>query len=242
MGLLNLFKLEKLCIDAYTTVDRGPKADPDSIEVMFNPTSYKRSHAIAYQQARRQSINSPGQPARYGFTSPAELSFTLIFDGTGVDDFGVVSLARKLMGQSVKKYIETLEKVCLNFNGDIHEPNFLTVRWGEFSFPCRLKSLEISYKLFDESGEPIRAEVEIGFIEDKSFEKWAREAGRNSPDLTHVRVVKDGDTLPLLCQEIYGSPVHYLTVARDNGLDNFRDLAPGQRLVFAPLARASGRA
>ena len=241
MGLLNLFKLEKLCIEAYTTVDRGAKASPASIEAMFNPTSYKRSHAIAYQPARRQGINTPGRPARYGFTSPAELAFTLIFDGTGVDVFGVVSLGRMLSGQSVKKDIATLEKVCLDMNGDIHEPNFLTVRWGEFSFDCRLKSLEIGYKLFDESGEPIRAEVEIGFVEDKSAEKLAREAGKNSPDLTHVRIVKDGDTLPLLCQDIYGSPVHYLTVARDNGLDNFRDLQPGQRLVFAPLVRAPGR-
>jgi hypothetical protein len=239
MGLLNLFKLEKLRIEAFTKVDRKSAASPDGIDAMFNPTSYKRSHAIAYRPARRAALNSPGQEASYSFTPPAELSFTLIFDGTGVDDFGVVSIARQLMGQSVKKTIDKLEKVCLNFNGDIHEPNFLTVRWGDFKFDCRLKSLEIAYKLFDESGDPLRAEVSIAFIEDKSFETWARQAGRNSPDLTHVRVVKVGDTLPLLCQEIYGSPVHYLQVARDNGLDNFRDLVPGQRLVFAPLARAT---
>ena len=73
------------------------------------------------------------------------------------------------------------------------------------------------------------------FVEDKSAEKIFREAGKESPDVTHVRLVKSGDTLPLLCLEIYGSSAYYLRVAADNGLDDFRNLVPGQRLYFAPL-------
>ena len=244
MGLLNLFKLEKLTIAAFTKPTRGltEKASPASIEVMFNPTSYKRSYAIYYEPETEQSINSPGKPARYGFTPPGDLEFKLVFDGTGVDAFGVVSLARKLAGRSVTSDIEKLKDVCLKMNGDIHEPNYLKVQWGKtLKFECRLKSLDITYKLFDESGDPIRAEVDIAFIEDKSFEKVAKEANKNSPDLTHIRVVKAGDTLPLLCKEIYGSSVHYLQVARDNGLDDFRNLVPGQRILFAPLATGSVR-
>ena len=72
-------------------------------------------------------------------------------------------------------------------------------------------------------------------VEDKSAAKIAREAAKSSPDLSHVRVVVAGDTLPLLCNDIYGSPQHYLKVAADNGLDDFRQLIPGQRIVFAPL-------
>ena len=243
MGLLNLFKLEKLTISAYTKPTRGltEKADPDGIEVMFNPTSYKRSYRIAYEAATQQANNSPGKPARYGFTPPGELEFKLVFDGTGVDAFGAVSLARQIAGKSVKKDIATLEAVCLQMNGDIHEPNYLKVKWGnDLKFECRLKSLDITYKLFDESGDPIRAEVDIAFVEDKSFEKLAKEANKSSPDLSHIRVVKAGDTLPLLCKEIYGSSGHYLQVARDNGLDDFRNLVPGQRLLFAPLLSGSG--
>ena len=47
--------------------------------------------------------------------------------------------------------------------------------------------------------------------------------------------MKSGDTLPLLCKEIYGSSAHYLRVAADNRLDDFRNLVPGQTLYFAPL-------
>ncbi|HEU6454372.1 MAG TPA: peptidoglycan-binding protein, partial [Roseateles sp.] len=58
-----------------------------------------------------------------------------------------------------------------------------------------------------------------------------------SPDLTHKRVVKAGDRLPLLCNEIYGTPHLYLQVAAANGLDDFRNLAPGTQLFFPPLEK-----
>jgi nucleoid-associated protein YgaU len=58
---------------------------------------------------------------------------------------------------------------------------------------------------------------------------------KSSPDLSHLVTVKAGDTLPLLCCNIYGSSVYYLEVARVNGLAHFRDLAPGMQLLFPPL-------
>lgn len=235
MSLLNLFKLEKLKIEAYTNEKRTAPADPASLEVMFNPTTYKRTHAIAYESARRQAINTPGKPARYAYTPPGEVSFQFVLDGTGVNSFGLTSVIQTLRGRSVKKDIATFEKLCLKMNGSIHQPNFLKIRWGDFEFSGRLKTLDITYKLFDEAGDPIRAELDVVFVEDKSAKTIFREAGKQSPDLTHIRVVKSGDTLPLLCKEIYGSSAYYLRVAADNGLDDFRHLIPGQKLYFAPL-------
>ena len=60
-------------------------------------------------------------------------------------------------------------------------------------------------------------------------------ANRSSPDLSHLVEVRDGDTLPLLCDRIYGDAAYYVDVARFNGLDNFRQLTPGVRLHFPPL-------
>jgi nucleoid-associated protein YgaU len=53
--------------------------------------------------------------------------------------------------------------------------------------------------------------------------------------MTHVRLVKEGDTLPALTREIYGDYRYYLEVARVNQLDDFRSLEPGTRLFFPPL-------
>ena len=52
-----------------------------------------------------------------------------------------------------------------------------------------------------------------------------------------MRVVKAGDTLPALCARIYGDPGWYLAVARFNGLDNFRVLPAGTRIVLPPAER-----
>jgi hypothetical protein len=238
MPLLNLFKLEKLRIEAYKDDIRKTPANPARMEVMFNPTSYKQKHTITYASPGEQGMNMPARPARYGYTPPGDLSFQLVLDGTGVNSIGVAAVGRK----SVKDHIKTFRKLCLDMNGDIHEPNFLIIRWGDAEFHARLKSLDITYKLFDESGDPLRAELDVTFVSDKPAATIAREAGKRSPDLTHVRIVRSGDTLPLLCREIYGSSEYYLRVAVDNDLDDFRELVPGRRLRFAPLPDSAGEA
>jgi nucleoid-associated protein YgaU len=43
-----------------------------------------------------------------------------------------------------------------------------------------------------------------------------------------------------LCKEIYGSSAYYFRVAADNGLDDFRNLIPGQKLNFPPLQSGEG--
>ena len=58
-----------------------------------------------------------------------------------------------------------------------------------------------------------------------------------SPDLTHLRVIKAGDKLPVLCNEIYGDPRLYLRVAQANGIDDFRNILPGMRIFFPPLEK-----
>lgn len=236
MSLLNLFKLEKLRIEAYKDEDRKMPVNPSSMEVMFNPTSYKKTHAIKFSSSKFQAIGSDGKPATYAFTPPGEISFQFIFDGTGVTKVGVGQIASLLRGESVKKDIEKFEQLCLKMNGDIHAPNFLKIIWGNhLSFSCRLRKFDITYKLFDEGGDPLRAELDVTFIDDRSAKAIALEADKKSPDLTHVRTVKSGDTLPLLCKEIYGSSAYYFRVAAENGLDDFRNLIPGQKLNFPPL-------
>ncbi|EXI69454.1 MAG TPA: LysM peptidoglycan-binding domain-containing protein [Candidatus Accumulibacter phosphatis] len=234
MGLGNLFKLEKLRIEAFKDADRNSPADPPGMEVMFNPTSYKRKYEIAFSSP--QAVGSASKPADYSFTPPGELAFQFVFDGTGVAYSGVEHMTRALRGESVKKQIEKFEKLCLDMNSDSHQPNFLRISWGDhLKFDARLRSLDITYKLFDEGGDPLRAEIDASFVDDRTPATIARTADKKSPDLTHIRMVKSGDTLPLLCKEIYGSSAHYLRVAADNGLDDFRCLVPGQTLRFAPL-------
>jgi nucleoid-associated protein YgaU len=75
----------------------------------------------------------------------------------------------------------------------------------------------------------------VTFKEFKEEDLRVAEENNASPDLTHVRVVKDGDSLPLMCYRIYGDARYYMDVARTNGLVNFRSLTPGTKLVFPPF-------
>jgi nucleoid-associated protein YgaU len=107
--------------------------------------------------------------------------------------------------------------------------------WGSLIFFGRMTSMSTQYTLFKASGEPLRAKVDLQFVGTMSKSESQLVANRSSPDLSHVVVVRDGDTLPLLCNRIYGDSSYYPEVAQANGLAGFRELLPGQRLVFPPL-------
>jgi nucleoid-associated protein YgaU len=111
---------------------------------------------------------------------------------------------------------------------------------SEPSFNCRLESVDIKYQAFDRDGAPLHAVLAATFVEQLDPAKRAAADNLSSPDLTHRRVVAEGDTLPLLFRAIYGSPSHYLRVAQVNGLDDFRSLTAGQELIFPPFERAPG--
>ncbi|MCK5703624.1 MAG: LysM peptidoglycan-binding domain-containing protein, partial [Cyclobacteriaceae bacterium] len=61
------------------------------------------------------------------------------------------------------------------------------------------------------------------------------EARLQSPDLTHFKIVKEGETLPLIAKKIYGDSKYYLEIARVNNINNFRRLKTGQQLVLPPI-------
>jgi hypothetical protein len=122
------------------------------------------------------------------------------------------------------------------YNGNIHRPNYLKIGWGKLTIKrCVLKSASIAYKLFKSSGVPLRAVITASFSDNSDDQTRVAMAQDESPDLTHFRVVKAGDSLPSLCTEVYGDPHLYLRVAQANRLDDFRNLVPGMRLRFPPL-------
>lgn len=227
MGL-KVSKIEKLKIDAYK--DEKRQGSPlDSFEAMFNPTEISQRFAITW--GGQQGANANGKRLHFSYSKPSDLNLKLTLDGTNVDVLPSGAAGR----QSVTDRVQAFMKVAYQYDGALHEPRYLRVTWGKLSFDCRLSSVDVSYSLFDRDGTPLRANLSIVLIADASADKLAKEANKQSPDLTHARVVRGGDTLPLLTKEIYGSSERYLDVARYNGLKNFRKLEPGKQILFPPL-------
>lgn len=231
MNPLRLSKLEKLKINAYTSPERTVK--PEKFEVMFNPESYSLTYTNEYSEL--QGINTSGRTAKFSKSIPSDLSLTLLLDGTGVDEFGLMNI----LGKSPNVYAQVKEFLRLTYrmDGNIHEPKFLTITWGELTYKCRLKSVDVKYALFDQSGVPLRAELHAQFFSDVSETERLKEENKNSPDLTHSRIVGAHDLLPLMCERIYGSAKYYIHVARANNLHDFRDLKPGQEIFFPPIEK-----
>lgn len=216
--------LERLVIKAYEEPDYS--GDPvDEFEAYVNPNEITLSYEIEYDGA--QGAGTTNSRMTFKKAKPGDMSLTFFIDGTGAN-------GRKV---DVQEAIEKFQ-VVTGYNGRIHRTSYLKVVWGTLQVKrCVLKSASIAYKLFKPDGIPLRAVITAAFTDNSDDQTRVAMAQDESPDLTHVRIVKAGDTLPALCNRIYGDPWLYLAVAEANGIDDFRDLAPGTRIFFPPLAK-----
>ena len=233
----NPSKLEKLKITAYAKPARN-KVDQlgNAFDAMFNPESYRQTYGIQY--GKKVGINSSETRLDYAYNDQQELAFTLIFDSSPLgEDFGLENIGNPKKDHSVAQRFKEFLDLAYHIDGDLHEPRYLKVNWGDLDFPCRLKSAEITYTSFGRDGKPNRAQVDILLASDRPASDQMKSVQKNSPDLTHTWIVREGDTLPYLCQKIYGSPHYYLQVAAINNLTNFRQLQVGRELVFPPVEK-----
>ena len=156
---LNVFKLEKLKIKAYKSRERSQRDWVGDFEAMFNPETFSRKYAIRY--GRGQGRNSSDQQANYSHNEPSNLELKLVLDGSGVSEMGILQLGPQ---KKVSERIEEFLKLTFLMNGEIHEPNYLTVEWGDLTFSCRLESVDITYTNFERDGTPLRAELDVSLI------------------------------------------------------------------------------
>ncbi len=231
-------ELTKVMIEVYED-DRYSKK-LGQFELPINPEQFSQQFKIVYN--RQQAQGSQHDDPSYTFTRPQELKLDFILDGTGVipDKQHPGKFHRDVVGQLQKFF-----RLTYTMNPATHKPNFLRLLWGDFSFgygkehgfSCTLSDLQVSYTLFASNGTPLRAKLSATFASYTERELRLREENKQSPDLTHLRKVIAGDTLPLMTYRIYDDPSYYLQVAKVNGLVNFRRLATNTDLKFPPLEK-----
>ncbi|MCD0470418.1 LysM peptidoglycan-binding domain-containing protein [Flavobacterium sp. JAS] len=226
-----LGELQKLKVVAYSDAEFNNKIADGQFSTLMNPEKYTYHYKIEADetQATGTSTLSP----KFNKKLPENLELDFVFDRSGVIN-GYASTDDGIIDD-----IEKFKKVILDYNGDQHKPNYLIISWGTLLFKGALTEMDVEFKLFKPDGTPIRAVAKAkfqGFVEDNL--RAARENNK-SPDLTHYRTVKEGDTLPLMSFNIYGDSKYYLEVAKVNNIINFRKLKTGQKLFFPPLQKQS---
>lgn len=192
--------------------------NPEKVSMDWgDPLSKTKSYGVKIASGNNKDVKVVSLPSGMA-------RFDLVFDNTLSN-----------VGEPVHEKVTRLKELCLKVEAEVHATNYIILTWGTFIFKCQLRGLSVNYVLFMPDGTPLRAEVSCTFKGFQDALSRAKEEGLNSPDMTRVVTVKEGDTLPLLCYQHYNSNRHYLKVARINGLASPSYLRPGQRIVFPPL-------
>ena len=210
-------------------------AGEEVIPVQYNPAELQFE-----KQAQFAEINIPGiaAPIQQFVRGQAEvLTLELFFDtsdkGTGVK------------AQSVTKFTDPIFATTL-IQGKYHAPPPVTFSWGaEFpglhlpaaqegqrrgAFKGVVTSCRQSFTFWSRGGIPLRAKLNLTIREYLPLDKQLTQLNLNSPDRTHGHILKQGEALHNVAYLYYERVDEWRRIARDNGVEDPRRLAPGMRL------------
>jgi len=218
--------LVKLKIEAYAEAN-CTGSSLGTINAMFNPETYSRTYNVNYKASTE--IGKSGTTMIFSGIGQNDLELKLIVDGTGIIPIPGAS--------TVDAYITKFKSIAYSYHGTEHRPNYLKLTWGTLTFTGICESINITYNLFNPDGSAMRATMNVKFVETVDYKTKAKQAQKSSPDLTHVRTVKAGDTLALMSYQIYGDSLYYLQVAKANNLSSVSAIRPGDQIFFPPIKK-----
>lgn len=234
-------EVKKLKITAYSKDDFSEASKKGSYEVPFNPTTLNLKLQIdrAETKAMGQSDGTQNQVA----IPSQDFGFEFIVDATGFagsDGLGNISgsgdSSTALQNQKdVPQQIGNILTLVYKYEGDKHQSNYIEISYGAILVKCVLSSIDISYNLFDKSGKPLRARVNVSFKTTGNKALQDIIANKQSPDLTHVRELKQFDRFLTMSNSIYDDNFLYVQVARANNMNRIRENKTGKKIFFPPL-------
>jgi len=238
--------LQKMSIISYS--EKTFRGNEKVFELPVNPESFSKNFKVEYDTKRPPG--KQGTSARFNSTAPEQFKIEFILDGTNaIEGYSYKGVSRKadndksehigkqpfpkkiLVEVQLKNFLDTV----YNMDGDIHRPRFCVITWGAQLFRGVLDSVDVNYSLFHPSGKPLRVKLNANFIEYIDQEEREKVAKQNSPDLTKIRQVEEGDRLDKMVSDLYDDPKFLIQVARANKLTSFRKIKPGIALRFPPI-------
>ncbi|MEE8056654.1 MAG: hypothetical protein V3T17_02280 [Pseudomonadales bacterium] len=214
-------KLEKAII----TVLEGRLASQAPIEVLFNPTEYSLAISNNFQEKSLPGLSSPILQFVNGQANM--LTMDLFFDSwtnTGGND----------VTELTKKVAQTLE-----IDADLHAPPPVEFSWGNLTFKAVVQSLSQRFTMFNSSGQPVRATLNISFKQYQTLSEQLQSPRRNSSDKTKRRIFSASDSLWAIAEQEYGDPKYWRLIARKSRVPNPRAIVPGDVVTLPPLENSN---
>lgn len=219
--------MQTIKISAYTDKDFSQQHG-SALELPMEPEQISFGNSIHYRDDRQ--LGSTGGDIRFEKYGHATLSLKFTIDCTGV-------VEGTLPGDSVYDKVNDLADLLYVNNSDGHSPSYVVVTYGELLFKGRLEKMDTKYQLFSSGGVPLRATVSLVFKRFMTGKEERKKFSKQSPDMSRLVTVKEGETLPYLCHRLYGDSLLVREVARFNELDSFRNIPAGTQLLFPPLKK-----
>jgi Contractile injection system tube protein/LysM domain len=221
--------------------DKLEKRLPD-ITVMFNPESYSISKSVSWSpppssgggsSTTDRKVNAP--TLTFGGGGSRQLTLELFFDVTQSDK----PIETKPDVRQETNQIVDLTRMIRGEQGSAEPPRVCEVSWGQaptnsdFPFQGVITSLTQKFTLFAPDGRPLRANLNLTFLEFLPPEEDQR---KTDPELTS-HIVRRGDTLSRIADKVYSDPTKWRSIATANRLSDPRQLDAliGQRLTIPKL-------
>lgn len=204
------------------------------VKVLFNPTEYSIDRGVSYAE---QQIPGRDLPVLQFVRGEIQtLSLELLLDGTKKREPIENDLEQLRMFTRVDQCMHAPPVCRFEWGGSPENPASanLSSSSGRATpskfFTGVVTALKEKFTLFNEQGRILRARVTLTLKSYSTADVQKRESPPCSPDRTRVRVLREGETLPQLANEIYGKPGLWRIIARVNGIQRPRFIAPGTTL------------
>ena len=221
------------------------------VTVQFNPDSLKLAFANQIQNNNPSSGGGSGGNAsadqangtsgrQFVGAGTTKLAVTLWFDANAGADGERVDDVRRL----TQKVIFFITPKKSKQDPTKFLPPGLRFSWGSFVFDGLVDSIEETIEFFSSEGKPLRASVALGLSQQtillSSFSGSGRQGGRGGrpAGTSPLAAAPAGSTLQGLAAQA-GAGADWQSIATANGIDNPRQLQPGQLidLQARPLPR-----
>ena len=143
--------------------------------------------------------------------------------------------------------VEKFQKL-VSIKGNLHYPPLVRITWGDAfpgptfgdsdqpsqTFTAAVLSVSRKFTLFNPDGKPLRAIVSISLKQFATVAQQVTAINYQSADHTRLHVVQEGETLPLIAYDAYGSSNQWRAIALHNKIAEVRQIAPGTALELPP--------
>ena len=201
----------------------------DRVSVQFNPEEYTLNRDINYAQAAIPGSSAPLLQFAHGNMQTLEMELLL-----DTYEAHKASGSSNAAGADVRPLVKKITDL-MNIDPSTHAPPVLLFTWGTLSFTCVLARASQKFIMFRPDGTPVRARVTVTFNEFKNGDLDAKEVKRETGDYSKVYVVGQRETLSAIAGRVYANAQTWRPIAIQNGIDEPRTLAVGQRLRVPQL-------